>query len=228
MTTTLTRDGAREGAALEATRATIVVGGDDVYEDLFGVADATAQLLAEVGIAATIRVGTTAFLAAPAPDLFVLDTALPELTDERVDALVAAVRAGSGLLVLHASAVAPEGSAGDRLAVLVGARFASHGPTPHESRFFVELDDAHPITVGIHDFDVDHEHYALEVAPGSRAIAWRRSATGREPVVLVREDGAGRVCYVQLGHDTRPLGEPPVRALLARAAAWLTHHEKEV
>lgn len=201
--------------------AELVLGGDDVYEDLVGVGDALAQLLAGLGIAARRRMGTAAFAMDPAPALFVLDTAVPELTVERVDALTAAVRGGAGLLVVHASAVVPTGPVGDAMAALIGACFASHGPQPHESRFAVEGDPAHPITAGLPVFEVDHEHYALEVATDATPIAWRITADGRESVVVVRTEGAGRVAYLQLGHDTRPFGEPAVHDLVARIIGWL-------
>jgi len=227
MTPTLTRNAAREGALPGTKRAVVVLGGDDVYEDLTGVADAVAQLLAEAGFATRSRMGTAALLHLADAELVVLDTAVPELTLERVEALAEAVRAGTGLLVMHASAVAPEGDAGRRLAALVGARFASHGPRPHESRFTVETDPAHPITDGIGTFDLDHEHYLLETSADATPIAWRRTDDGREPLALVRTEGAGRVCYLQLGHDTRPIAEPPVRQLLIRAAVWRTRPGKE-
>ncbi|GAB3597748.1 ThuA domain-containing protein [Microbacterium tumbae] len=221
MTTTLTEDAARTALAPIARRATVLLGGDDVYEDLFGVADALVLLLAEHRIPARVRVGTAA-LGENDADLTVLVTAVPELSAERVDALRADVRAGMGLLVLHASAVLFESGPERALAALAGARFVSHGPRPHESRFAVELDPAHPATAGLASFDVDHEHYLLELADDATPIAWRRTADGREPILAVRSEGAGRVCYLQLGHDPRPLAEPAVRALLGRCLGWLT------
>lgn len=35
-----------------------------------------------------------------------------------------------------------------------------------------------------------------------------------------RQEGLGRVCYLQLGHDMRCWDEPPVRELVASAARW--------
>ena len=62
----------------------------------------------------------------------------------RQAALAEAVRAGAGLLALHASNVFP--SAAGRLDEdyrppfeLIGSRYVSHGPRPHESRFGVEF-----------------------------------------------------------------------------------------
>ncbi|MFD4958848.1 ThuA domain-containing protein [Microbacterium sp. NPDC058389] len=217
---TLTPAQRRSGAG-RSVRADVLIGGDDVYEDLFGVSDALAQLLAENGMAARVRVGTAALLEA-APDLVVLETAVADLSIERVDALVAAVSAGTSLLVVHAGAVLFESAPERRLAELIGARFLSHGPHPHGSRFRVEVDPDHPVTSGLAGFDVDHEHYLLEVAADARPIAWRVTADGREPVAVVRDDAAGRICYIQLGHDTRPFGEPAVRELLERCVRWLT------
>jgi type 1 glutamine amidotransferase len=105
---------------------------------------------------------------------------------------------------------------------LLGARYAGHGPAPHDSRFLVEADQRHELTRGLAPFEITHEHYHVETAPGTEVLAWRTTPAGREPIVVVREHGRGRVCYLQLGHDMRAWDDPPVRDLLSRAARWST------
>ena len=149
-------------------------------------------------------------------DLFVLYTALGNFPPDRQKALSDAVRAGSGLLAVHASNVFP--ARGYQTARdLVGSRYVSHGPEPHQSRFRVETDQRHPVTRDLAPFDITHEHYQIETAADAQVVAWRE---GGEPVMYVRQEGLGRVCYLQLGHDMRCWDEPPVRALVANAARW--------
>ena len=48
------------------------------------------------------------------------------------------------------------------------------------------------------------------------------SAGARHPMIWAREHGPGRVVYDGLGHDARSYDSADHRALLLRAAAWLT------
>jgi uncharacterized protein len=186
------------------------------------------------GFAARVAMGTQCLsrLADPdgpdgpdGPDLIVLYTATGAFPPARQADLAAAVRAGAGLIAVHAANVFA--STGGRLDErfrpvfeLIGSRYAGHGPAPHESRFRVETDQRHPLTRGLAPFEITHEHYQLELAADSRVVAWRFSQGGREPIVAVRPAGRGRVCYLQLGHDMRAWDDPPVREILARGAAW--------
>jgi type 1 glutamine amidotransferase len=210
-------------------RATVVIAGDDVYEDLFGVVSTLQALLVAEGFAARVAMGLGRFAsAAPATDdLVVICSGVGEFTREAQRGLTARVSAGLGAIFIHATAVLDEQDDAEAIA-LVGARYESHGPHPHESRFRVLLDPAHPITAGIAPFDIEHEHYQLVVAPGTSPLAWRAAGDGPEPLLLAREVGAGRVCYLQLGHDSRAFAEPEVANLFARAARWASNTTPEM
>lgn len=220
-----------------ARTATVVVSGDDVFEDLFTAAVALQSLLTAEGFAARTALGTAVFEDAGAQiahdDLIVLYTAAGRFTAEQRRKLAQAVHDGAGLIAVHSTNLPGEAlpdAGGDPLLDLIGSRYISHGPPPHESRFRVRLDAGHEVTAGIAPFDVTHEHYRVETAADARILAWRRAeggtgtravAPGRdEPLMHVRSHGAGRVCYLQLGHDLRIWGEPPVRRLVRRAARW--------
>jgi type 1 glutamine amidotransferase len=87
--------------------------------------------------------------------------------------------------------------------------------------FLVDTDKRHPVTRGTAPFGITHEHYLVKTADDARVVAWRRTdAGGREPLVHVRREGRGRVCYVQLRHDMRAWDDPPVREIVTRAARW--------
>jgi type 1 glutamine amidotransferase len=80
----------------------------------------------------------------------------------------------------------------------------------------------HPVTAGLDPFELTHEHYRTELADDVEVVAWRETPHGSEPLVVVHEYGAGRVCFVQFGHDLRVWDEPGMRDTVMNAAAWLT------
>jgi len=212
-------------AVTAARTAVVSIGGDDVYEDLFGVGNALQNLLTSLGYSTSLRIGM-GWLDGEAPALVVLYSAMGQLDESRMTRLLEAVDRGTGVLVVHSTAVLPmEGDLAvppfDRAFDLFGSRYGSHGPQPHSSIFTVHLDPDHPITAGIQPFDIDHEHYELVPSSPVTVVAWREAPYGREPIMHVREHGAGRVCYLQLGHDTRAFDEPGVRALVGGATRWL-------
>jgi uncharacterized protein len=208
-----------------APRALVVINGDDVYEDLFSAGLKLAEILVAAGFAARAAMGTARLADRAAADLLVLYTALGDFPQARQSALAAAVRSGVGLLAVHASNVFPGSAAGPdpayRVAhALIGSRFLSHGPPPHESRFQVETEQRRPVTRSMAPFGITHEHYRIETADDVEVIAWRCTLAGREPVAYTRQEGRGRVCYLQLGHDMRAWDDPPVREIVTRAARW--------
>jgi type 1 glutamine amidotransferase len=157
--------------------------------------------------------------------LVLLYTAMGSFSEPAQAALAAAVRAGTGLIAVHSANVfpAPDGAPGTldpafrQAYALIGSRYASHGPPPHESRFTVQTDQGHPLTRGLSDFEITHEHYHLELTADVRVVARR----GTEAVVHVRQEGRGRVAYVQLGHDMRVWDDPKARALMTRCIGWV-------
>jgi type 1 glutamine amidotransferase len=201
-------------------RATVLIGGDDVYEDLFNAASELTGIATDAGFVTRSRLGLGAFAdGGELPDLLVLFTAMGESTEAQHRVISDAVDKGMGILAIHSAVVMP--TEAKRLLAVLGSRYRSHGRRPHESRFEVQLDSGHPITTGIDAFEVEHEHYEIELAPSApTVIAWRATATGREPILHVREQGLGRVCYLQLGHDMRVWRDPSVRVLVARAMKW--------
>jgi type 1 glutamine amidotransferase len=216
---------------VNAPNALAVIGGDDVYEDLFTAGRALAGLAVEAGLATRISMGTErlaqlgSMMTGADTGLVLLYTAMGSFSEPAQAALAAAVRAGTGLIAVHSANVfpAPDGAPGTldpafrQAYALIGSRYASHGPPPHESRFTVQTDQGHPLTRGLSDFEITHEHYHLELTADVRVVARR----GTEAVVHVRQEGRGRVAYVQLGHDMRVWDDPKARALMTRCIGWV-------
>ncbi|GAA2057469.1 hypothetical protein GCM10009820_18760 [Leifsonia soli] len=204
--------------------ATVMLVGDDVYEDLFAAGVELQALLADDGLATRVRIGagslreqaTASDEATPGDDVIALYRAAGELDDDARRGLERAVAAGAGLLAVHSTAYLED----DALVPVIGARYLDHGPLPHESRFAVAL-APHPVTAGVEPFELEHEHYRLAVQPGVEVLAWRDAPYGREPLVTVHAYGRGRVCYLQFGHDLRAWGSTEVRRLVTNAARWL-------
>jgi uncharacterized protein len=208
-------------------RAEVIINGIDKYEDLLGVSSLLCHIASDAGFATTRHLGMWRFDSpVAAPDVYVLYIARGAFTVAQQNALVRRVRTGTGLLALHTTNVFPNdaGRVRDERRViwqLIGSRFMGFGPAPYESRFRVRLEHNHPITAGLNDFDVTHEHYHIELDdPTAAVLAVRTTSTSPEPILYVREEGYGRVCYLQLGHDVRVWDEPGVRELFVRSLLW--------
>lgn len=207
-------------AAPAAPRALVLVTGDDVYEDIFTAALELQALLVDVGFVARVAMGAGRLVSEHVEndeELIVLYTAAGWFGAAAQQALLQRVEAGAGLVALHSANVLPDDAV---LAELIGSRYRSHGPRPHESRYRVEPDGSHALTRGIAPFEITHEHYVLDLRAPVRTVAWRETEHGREPLVHVQKRGEGRVCYIQFGHDMRSWGEPGVREIVRRAARW--------
>jgi uncharacterized protein len=208
----------------------VLLNGDDVFEAIMPAGDVLQRLAIEAGFLARQRFGMGLLVQQPEvvaeASLFVLYTARGEFTVAQQRALSELVAQGRGLVAVHSSAV--YGTVDDavdpdfRTAFeLIGHRYRSHGPEPRWSEVRVELDSRHPVTAGVESFTLFAEHYELEAADDrSRVIAWRETTGGREPIVTARSHGAGRVVYVQLGHDLRALGHPAFAAIVGNAMWW--------
>jgi hypothetical protein len=151
--------------------------------------------------------------------VFLDTTGDPALGAGGRDALVRFVRAGGGLLVLHA---ASNGFARwPAWGGLIGARFVSHPPLG-TGTVRVRGDAT---TRGVPaTFTVDDEFYAFDRDPrreGATVVA--RLATGdRRPLAWRRSEGRGRVFHDALGHpDAAWADGDPRLALVGAGLRWV-------
>jgi len=106
---------------------------------------------------------------------------------------------------------------------LLGNRYLSHGPGPHESYQEISVTREHPAANGVsRSFRLWDEHYEIEfTGSGHEVIAERHRADGSlAPVMYVKTHGAGRVVYLALGHDARSWEEPMFKQLLTQSMSW--------
>jgi type 1 glutamine amidotransferase len=214
-----------------ASRAMVIVTGDDIHHDLITASLVFQQLGIEAGLATRRAMGTNRFVD-PRPetaeaDVYLFYTAGGQFSTEQQQALADAVTAGKGIVAVHGANImgVVDGGLDPAWAphfATLGNRYLSHGPGHHEGRHTIEIVREHPVTAGVADFELFDEYYEFELADDRvEVLAQRHRADGEViPVAYAREVGAGRVVYLALGHDLRAWGEPPFRTLVRQALRW--------
>ena len=139
---------------------------------------------------------------------------------EDIDAILSFVRSGKALIGIHCAANSFKGRP-DYIAALGGA-FRTH---PAQLDIAVEFTDPpHPITRGLEPFTVHDELYLFQDYDPARVhlLAQTRSFDDNGPVPLcwTREEGAGRVFYLSLGHNPEVMADPRWRTLFQRGVQW--------
>ena len=138
-------------------------------------------------------------------------------------ALRAHVTAGRPLLAMHTAPICfddwPEWAA------LIGAGWV-WGQSGHPAPCPVDVTKGGWVE---QPFTVEDELYGgLTLGADSEVLASARiGADAPQPVVVRRRTPGVRVIYDALGHDARSFEHPQHRALIARAAQWLTGHGEE-
>jgi len=98
--------------------------------------------------------------------------------------------------------------------------------TGHDRRgpFTVKIvNDQHPITRGMSDFQADDELYICLVGetPVEVLATARSKITGKDhPMAFVLHYGKGRVFHTPLGHDVKAIQLPGVAELIRRGSLW--------
>ncbi|GAC1471997.1 MAG: ThuA domain-containing protein [Isosphaeraceae bacterium] len=86
----------------------------------------------------------------------------------------------------------------------------------------------HPITRGLHDFELaDELYYHMQMQPGVEPLATTEHDGGTWPVAWTRTYGRGRVFHTPLGHrdfgpgKVDPLHNPSLRRLIIQGVDWV-------
>ena len=145
------------------------------------------------------------------------------LTDAAKQNLVDFVRGGKGFYLQHlASASFPQWG---EFGKLCGRNWvmgkSGHGPRGVFTAKIV--DDKHPITAGLKDFQADDELYAKLAGMEKINVLveadsdWSKKT---EPLVFWLPYGQGRVVHSTLGHDPKAINTPEVSTIIVRGVEW--------
>jgi uncharacterized protein len=139
----------------------------------------------------------------------------PWLTTATQGAFRDFVRAGGGLLFLHA------GTCYQDLPVMrevTGGAFLSH---PEQCVVSIEPKTGHLLTHGVNSFSEKDEHYVMALdATDADVFLHSRSEHGVQPAGWTRTDGGGRVCVLTPGHNLNVWLQPEYQELLRNALSW--------
>ena len=171
-----------------------------------------------------------------AAQLIVLDYNGPRWGEAAEQAFLAAVKAGAGVVVLHAANNAFNGwTEYERLVGLCWRKGTGHGR--YHPFDVVVTDPAHPITAGMDDIRMhpDELYHRLLPTPGAEFRVLmsafsdpKTGGTGRyEPMATAARYGKGHIFHTPLGHTwTKNVPsraswlDPQLRRLVARGAEW--------
>lgn len=150
-------------------------------------------------------------------DVIVNYTTFYEPTVPQSTALINAVFNGKGFVGIH-GATATYWNSPEYLR-MIGGTFIVHDKFKlFKVKFGSErCVEAHPITAGIEDFDIEDELYIVE----GDQTQWHIIARAEGHAILYNKThGNGRVHYNALGHDGYSLNHPSFQQLVLNAIEW--------
>jgi uncharacterized protein len=175
-------------------------------------------------------------------DLIVQVVTMSTIEKEPLAGLIAAVRAGTGMVGWHGGIADSYRDSADYLQ-LIGGQFAHHASVrpPEEATGeqsdnyedytvnITELGRTHPLTEGIEDFDLTTEQYWVLSDDYNEVLAtttqakrdwdaWDRPVTF--PAVWTRHWGEGRIVVSTPGHRLEITQHPAVRTIIERGLLW--------
>ena len=154
-----------------------------------------------------------------------------EITDEAKADLVARLKDGKGLVVLH-HAIA-DYQKWPEYAKIIGARYylektvvdgveKARSAYKHGMHFTLHVaDPAHPVTRGVKDFEIHDETYKwLDVAKDVHPLLTTEEPESNHVVAWAKTYENARVVYLQSGHDHFAYENPSFRQVLRQAIHW--------
>jgi uncharacterized protein len=175
-------------------------------------------------------------------DLIVQVVTMSEISKEALAGLIAAVRAGTGMVGWHGGIADSYRNSADYLQ-LIGGQFAHHASVrpPEEATgeqsdnyedYTVNITDlgrSHPVTAGVDDFELTTEQYWVLSDEYNQVLAtttqakrdwdaWDRPVTF--PAVWTRQWGKGRIVVSTPGHRLEIVQHPAVRKIIEQGLLW--------
>ena len=213
--------------AVTRRKALVVWGGLELHTPERG-ANVVRDLLEPEGFDVTV---TPDYDALGAEDVGLNDLVVPVITDgtlapEKMDTLIRAIRAGTGLAGYHMG-LATSFRASVPFRYAASCYWVQHPGDVITYGVEVVRPD-HPIMAGIGSFEHTSEQYYLNYDPAVEVLAtttftgrfhpWRKDVV--MPVVFITTHDRGRVFYSSLGHTADELQIPRVRTILKRGLLW--------
>ena len=101
---------------------------------------------------------------------------------------------------------------------LLRGRFITHPP---KCPVKVKITAEHSVTEGVHDFEIEDEHYQMEgLWDQTQVLGSTESEHGSQVGIWAHELGACRVVGITPGHTTEVLTHPEMVKLLRNAVNW--------
>jgi type 1 glutamine amidotransferase len=154
-----------------------------------------------------------------------------EITDEAKADLLARLKDGKGLVVLH-HAVA-DYQTWPEYAKIIGAKYylektvvngveKARSAYKHGMHFTLHVaDPAHPVTKGVKDYEIHDETYKwFDVADGVHPLLTTDEPESNHVLAWAKTYENARVVYMQSGHDHFAYENPNFRQVLRQAIAW--------
>jgi uncharacterized protein len=213
-------------------RALLLYGGWDGHQPELNAAFADARLLQDFDVTRSQDLELLTAEALAQFDLLVPVWTFGELTNSQVDALLAAVANGMGMVAWHGAASSFLNSRSHKF--LLGGQFVGH-PGGNQITYRVDFLGNDPIVEGLESITVTSEQYYLLVDPAVTILA-TTSIVGEAmewvagvsmPIAWKRCWGRGRVFYCALGHTIDVLELAPILSMLRRAVSWTTENRAE-
>jgi len=138
------------------------------------------------------------------------------MTESVQTAFAEYVRAGNGLLAIHAGTAGYENT--PILRALLGGVFRHH---PEQCPVTVLLQAGHPLTEGVAPFTLRDEHYFMSLDDSSAEVFLHtQSEHGEQPGGWRRGEGSGRVAVLTPGHNLQVWLHASFQALLRNNIRW--------
>ncbi len=153
-------------------------------------------------------------------DAVVLYTTGAEKQGADIDALVSFVESGKALIGVHNAADSFTKDAA--FVALIGGKFRTH---PAQLDITTDIvDPTHPITNGLETFTVHDELYLFsDYNPAHVHLLAQTNSFADErpvPIAWTREQGAGRVFYLSLGHNPTTLEDGHWKRFFTQGVEW--------
>ncbi len=174
--------------------------------------------------------------AAKAYDVLVFYDMHQEITDEAKADLVARLKDGKGLVVLH-HAIA-DYQKWPEYEKIIGAKYylektvvngveKARSAYKHGMHFTLHVvDPAHPVTKGVKDYEIHDETYKwFDVAEGVHPLLTTDEPESNHVVAWAKTYENARVVYMQSGHDHFAYENPNFRQVLRQAIVWTANRD---